>query len=204
MQWVPAASQLLVSRAPEFLRPLWQGIASGLDPARFEAGDGERHVSWIHRQCFDWERVRDSILAVPTHADAPVLIERLAEAECRLRNRVAAVAHWFALGRSAPERLKAALDSASFPDSALLAGWRAARASGLEPEITTAWFPAWMLLREPGLARALDFVGGARAPDRAFDSLKALLTSDSGNTERRADLQSAHPGLLAEFLALRG
>lgn len=203
-QWVPAASHLLVRRAQDFLRPIWQGIASGLDPSRFDVADSERHVSWIHRQCLDWENVRTSILAVPGHADAPVLVERLAEAEWWLRDRTAAVAHWFALCRLAPEGFKAALDAPRFPDATLLAAWRAAKASDIEPEVTIPWFPAWMLLKEPGLARVLDFVGGERPPDRAFDLLKSLLTTEAGDMERRAELATVHRGLLDKFLELRG
>ena len=92
--WVPAASELLARRAQDFLRPLWQGIASGLDPSRFETEDSERHVSWIHRQCLDWKNVKASILAVSNHKTVPEFLERLAEAEWWLRNRTAAVAHW--------------------------------------------------------------------------------------------------------------
>ena len=67
-----------------------------------------------------------------------------------------------------------------------------------------AWFPAWMLLREPGLAHVLSPVGGDEGPARAFDLLKALLTTEGLNIELRAELAAIHRGLLAEFLALRG
>ena len=203
-EWVPAASQLLAGRAPDFLRPLWQGVAEALDPSRFAAEDAERHVSWIHRQCLDWQSVRASVLAVPDHASVPVLLERLAEAEWWLRKRAAAVAHWFALCGLAPERMKAALDSPSFPDLALVAGWRAAKAADVEPEISMAWFPAWMVLREPGLARALSPLGGPEEPARAFDLLRLLLTTGGDNIELRAELAAVHRGLLDKFLDSRG
>ena len=57
-----------------------------------------------------------------------------------------------------------------------------------------------MLLSEPGLGRALDFVGGEQPPDRAFDLLKALLTTEPGNIQRRAELAAVHRGLLDRFL----
>ena len=203
-EWVPAASEFLASRAQDFLRPLWRGIAQSLDPTRFEADDAQRHVSWIYRQCLDWESVRASVLAVPAYADAPVLLERLAEAEWRLRERTGAVSHWFALCALAPDRMKAALDSPRFPDAALVSGWQAAKAADIEPEITMAWFPAWMLLREPGLARALYPFGGADGPARAFDLLRLLLTTEGDSIDRRKELAAVHRGLLDRFLALRG
>ena len=202
--WALAASELLAGRAQDFLRPLWRGIAEALDPVRFEAKDAERHVSGIHRQCLDWEGVRASVLAVPNYEAEPVLVERLAEAEWWLRDRNAAMAHWFALCALAPEKMKAALDSPRFADAALKAGWQAAKAADIEPEITMAWFPAWMLLREPGLARALDPLGGAAEPARAFDLLRLLLTTEGDNIELRKELAAAHRGLLDRFLALRG
>ncbi len=203
-EWVPAASQLLAGRAQDFLRPLWRGIAEALDPSRFAAEDAQRHVSWIHRQCLDWQSVRASVLAVPVHASVPVLLERLAEAEWWLRERTAAVAHWFALCGLAPERMKAALDSPRFPDPALVAGWQAAKAVDIEPEISMAWFPAWMVLQEPGLARALNPLGGVEEPARAFDLLRLLLTTDGDNIELRAELAAVHRGLLDKFLDSRG
>lgn len=203
-EWALAASELLTGRAQDFLRPLWHGIAQALDPVRFEAKDAQRHVSWIHRQCLDWESVRASVHAVPNHQAEPVLVERLAEAQWWLRERTAAVGHWFALCVLASDRMKAVLDSPRFPDAALLAGWQAAKAADIEPEITMAWFPAWMLLREPGLARALDPLGGVDEPTRAFGMLRLLLTTEGGNVELRRELAAVHRGLLDRFLALRG
>lgn len=203
-EWVSAASELLAGRAQDFLRPLWRGIAQALDPSRFEAKDAERHVSWIHRQCLDWKNVRASVLAVPDYQAEPLLVERLAEAEWWLRDRPAAVGRWFALCASAPERMKAALRSPRFPDAALKAGWEAARAADVEPEITLAWFPAWMLLREPGLARVLAPLGGIDEPGRAFDLLLPLLTTEGDNIALREKLAAVHRGLLDRFLAMRG
>ena len=40
-EWVPAASRLFASRAQDFLRPLWRGIAQALDPSCFAAQDPE-------------------------------------------------------------------------------------------------------------------------------------------------------------------
>ena len=203
-EWMPAASDLLAGRAQDFLRPLWQGIADALDPSRFEVEDAQRHVSWIHRQCLDWKNVRASVLAVPDYEAEPVLVERLAEAEWWLRDRAAAVGRWFALCALVPERMKAALRSPRFPDAAVKVGWEAAKAADVEPEITMAWLPAWMLLREPGLARILAPLGGVDGPARAFDLLLRLLTTEGDNIALREELAAVHRGLLDLFLATRG
>ena len=47
------------------------------------------------------------------------------------------------------------IEAADFPDWALRSAWRVALEQDFEPEMTAEWFPAWMLLEEPGLAAAL-------------------------------------------------
>ena len=72
--------------------------------------------------------------------------------------------------------------------------------------MTPAWFPAWMLLEEPGLAGVLNPWHGDDQPSRAFDLVIALL-SHSNVDERgiglRRSLRDIHPGLLERFLAKR-
>ena len=72
--------------------------------------------------------------------------------------------------------------------------------------MTPAWFPAWMLIEEPGLAGVLDPLGSDDDSSRAFDAVLALLAhpepDERGIGLRRA-LQAVHPGLLKRYLAKR-
>ena len=72
--------------------------------------------------------------------------------------------------------------------------------------MTPAWFPAWMLLEEPGLAGVSAPCRTGDGPSRAFDVGMALLvhpgTDEHGIGLRRV-LQAIHPGLLERFLAKR-
>ena len=205
-EWLPAASVLFGARGRDFLAPLWRGIGRALDPACFDAGRPNRHASWAYLQGLDWENLRRSVLAVQGYETEPVLLVRLAEAEWRLRNRTKAIEHWFALCRCAPGDFERQVEAPGFPDWALARGWRIAREQDLEPEMSPRWFPAWMLLEDPGLARVLAPCGGESDPERAFDVMMALL-ADTGLDERgiafRRELQAIHPGLLASFLAKR-
>ena len=155
-EWLPAASALLGARRRDFLAPLWRDIGRALDPAPFDPHRPERHASRAYREGLDWERLRRSVLAVPGYGREPVLLTRLAEAEWRLRNRARAVESWFALCRLAPEAFERLIEAPDFPDWALRTGWREALEQDAEPEMTPAWFPAWMLLEEPGLAGVLE------------------------------------------------
>ena len=149
-EWVPAASVLLGARRRDFLAPLWRDIGRALDAAPFCPGNPERHASRAYREGLDWERMRRSVLAVPSYENEPVLLTRLAEAHLRLRDRARAIESWFALCRRAPEAFEPLIEASDFPDWSLQHAWRVAQEQALEHEMTPAWFPVWMLLEEPG------------------------------------------------------
>ena len=72
--------------------------------------------------------------------------------------------------------------------------------------MTREWFPAWVLLEEPGLAAALAPRRTDDDPSRAFDATMSLLAHpslDGHAIELRRSLQASHPGLLERFLAER-
>ena len=205
-EWVPAASTLLGVRRRDFLAPLWRDVGRALDPAPFDSGHPERHASRAYREGLDWERMRRSVLAVPSYGNEPVLLARLAEAHWRLRDRATAIELWFALCRLAPEAFEQLIEASDFPDWSLQNAWRVAQERALEHEMTPAWIPAWMLLEEPGLADVLALRHTDDEPSRAFDLVIALLIHpdlDERGFELRRSLQAINPGLLERFLATR-
>ena len=205
-EWVPAASILLGARRRDFLAPLWRDIARALGPAPFDPSRPERHATRAYCEGLDWEHLRQSVLAVPGYATEPVLLARLAEAHWRLHDRANAIESWFALCRLAPEVFERVIEAADFPDWALRNAWRVALEQDFEPEMTPVWFPAWMLLEEPGLAGVLAPRHTDDAPSRAFDMVIALLVHpdlDERGIELRRSLQAIYPGLLGRFLAKR-
>ena len=205
-EWVPAGSALLGARRRDFLAPLWRDIGRALNSAPFDPGNPERHASRAYREGLDWERMRRSVLAVPGYKNEPVLLARLAEVHWRLRDRAKAIESWFALCRLAPEAFEKSIEASDFPDWSLQNAWRVAQELAFEHEMTPAWFPAWMLLEEPGLAGVLAPRHTDDAPSRAFDLVIALLNHpdlDEREIELRRSLQAIHPGLLRRFLAKR-
>ena len=205
-EWVSAASILLGARRCDFLAPLWRGIARALGPTPFDPSRPERHATRAYREGLDWEHLRQSVLAVPGYATEPVLLARLAEAHWRLHDRANAIESWFALCHLAPEVFERVIEAAAFPDWALQAAWRVALEQDFEPEMTPEWFPAWVLLEEPGLAAALAPRRTDDDPSRAFDVTMSLLAHpslDERGIELRRSLQNIHPGLLERFLATR-
>ena len=203
-EWRPAASALLGVRRRDFLAPLWRDVGRALDPVGFDPHHPERHASRAYREGLDWESLRRAVLAVPGHEKEPVLLARLAEAEWRLRRRAQAIEAWFALCRLAPEEFERLIDAPDFPDWALRTAWRLALDSDLDPEISPVWFPAWMLLEEPGLAGVLEPRRADDDPSRVFDAVLALLAHpgvDERSIELRRALEAIHPDLLARYPA---
>ena len=144
-----------------------------------------------------------SVLTVQGYETIPVLLARQAEAEWCLGKRTQAVDHWFTLCWRSTAAFEQLVGEPDFPDEGVAAAWRRAQDADLEPELSSAWFPAWMLLEEPMLARQCAAREGQDTPSRAFQVVRTLLTTgheDPSILSLRRDLRALHPGLLASFL----
>ena len=72
----------------------------------------------------------------------------------------------------------------------------------VEPPITAPWFPAWVVLNEPGVALGIAASGGGTDPCRAFDALIALAAggNDRQEMKSRRTLQALHADLFNLYL----
>ena len=195
---------LLGADGQDFLAPLWRGVGLALEGGDFDPGDPDGHASWVFLQCLDWEAVRRTVCGVPDYADWPVLVGRLAEAEYALHDRVGAVRLWFALCSTAPRHFAALVRRPDFPDMGMAEAWRQAMDTDeLAEDLSPEWFPAWMLIREPGLARALPAAAGTDRPARAFNLMRELRRggeTDERCVPLRAALKDVHSGLFASYM----
>lgn len=202
--WRPAAEAVLgPDRSGDFLAPVWRRIARAIESAPFDPASPERHASWACRQARDWDGLRRSVLSVEAYETAPVLLERLAEAEWRLGERAGAMDHWFTLCWQAPAHFERIVEAPAFPAEALARAWRRALDEDMEEDWSPEWFPAWLLIAEPALARQSASSGGADAAQRAFVVVRSLLDTPATGARQltlRAELKALHPGLLAAFL----
>ncbi len=204
----PVAERLLGARSRDFMTPFWRQLAARLEGLPFDPASPERHASWVYAQCLDWRGVRRSVLAGGDPPRQPVLLTRLVQAERRLGERVAAIERLALLCWCFSQQAESLLDAAGFPDSGVCAAWQSYQDLDLEPPADSAWFPAWLLLSEPGLAKAWqtpppDEAGPA---GRGFNALKRLVATqrvDRQEIALRRELQQSHPGFLALFLQWR-
>jgi len=210
----PAAERVLGARSRDFLAPFWRRLAERLRALPFDPRAPELHASHAYARCLDWRAARDSVLATAGFTTHPELLERLATAELRLGQRVAAI-RWLAeLCWRHPERADTLLCEQGFTDHGVEQAWEAFTDLDLEAPLGAAWFPAWLLIAEPGLARAwpearADEPSGAtsqgtsnapgEAARRAFTTLARLIVAEREGAP--ADQVRAQRATLAELSA---
>ena len=204
----PMAGELLGKRAArDFLAPFWRRLGRSLACFPFDPRQERAHASWAYAQCLDWKAVQESIMSTRGALEQPVLLGRLAEACWRLNQRAQAVNHWCRLCWQSPDHAAAVFARPGFPDSVVDGAWEEFQDLELEPE--PDWFPAWLLLTEPGLARALapDLASDTAGAQRGFRVIQKLLSDDGITEEQQIDLrrqlQSEHAGFLTLFLKRR-
>ena len=173
--------------ARDFLAPFWRGLARRVEGTPFDRTRPDLHASFAVAQCLDWRGVTRSVVATAGYADEPVLLARLAEAELRCGERVRAIEHLMRLCWLAADAAAEHLDAGSLGDGVLLAAWQSFQ--DLDPEIAidAAWFPATLLLDEPGLARVCAPVAPEppAAPVRAYATLAALFSTVARRRTKR-------------------
>ena len=202
-RWLPAASSLLRAGARDFLSPLWRDVGRALEGIPFASSDAKGHASWAYLNGLDWSNVKRTILEVPDWESEPLLQSWLALARWRLAEYRDAMRSWFALCWRFPAHFAECVESSTFPNSTLQLAWKEAQDLDIDPAITPAWFPAWLLIGHSGIAKTMRPCGGASGPERAFDHLVALRRghSDREDLDHRRALKELHPGLLGVYLA---
>lgn len=204
-RWRPAACAVLHADARDFLAPLWRTVGDAMGPIPFQPAQPRRHSSWAYLNGLDWAKAAESAAAALAELWHPDLAGRLAEAHWRLRRPKVAREQWFSLCWRMPDYFAEVIEQPKFPDVVMQEAWQAAKQADLEPPITVAWLPAWMLLEGAAGTRGFAATSGDSDAEQAFDLVLALIAggSDRQVIDNRRALQQLHPGLLARYLAAR-
>ena len=202
--WSKAADGSFGAGGHDLLVPVWREVGRVLADTKFDPERPDLHASHAWIKSGDWASAERCIYCVPDYRTQPALLSRMAEAIWRQKKRwVEAADHWFALCWLAPDEFQCLMGRGGIPDRTLREGWYSGLDRDLEPEMTAAWFPAWMLLYKSGLAQWIAPPTGTSAPEATFDALLTLTAGDGEDTDARRRLQQLHPGLLACFLSRR-
>ena len=202
-EWTAAAKALFYPEDKSLLAPLWRATGQALESMVFDPGYPDRHASRAYLECDDWNSVLRVTQAEPGFENQPVLLERTAQALWQTGQTTQAIECWFTLCWSAPEYLERLIENEQISASLLLEHWNEAMNTEMEPELTMEWYPAWVMLYEPGLARFIKSRGADTGPERAFDLVRELVMSNDEQLALRRELRDIHSGLFHYFLQSR-
>jgi hypothetical protein len=206
----PTARHLLGPGSRDYLSPLWRHLADALAGRPFSPEEPNLHRSFALSQAHDWNGVSESIVGDAAWWLHPALCLRLADSAFRRRRRVEALTAWCYLCWVAPDQVAAAVERLRQPDLSAL--WQAfldceedAAPSGAPgPTLIASDFPAWLLLREPGLARQLsvDLARGSSPAEERYRCVHRWIHAHRAHRQEeemalRRSLQQSHPVLFA-------
>jgi hypothetical protein len=208
LEVTPNARRLLGAQSRDLLSPLWVQLGDAVRSAPFDANEPTLHRSFALGQAQDWAGVSDSVMSEPGWQQHAPLCLRLAESAFNRRQRVAALAAWCQVCWRTPAEASQAVSKLRQPE--LTALWQSFLDDESDPEgatgagattLTESDFPAWLLLKEPGLALPLaeDLATGTPAEEsygcvhRWIHARRAKKQTDE--LALRKSLQSLHPAL---------
>ena len=207
----PAAKRLLGWEARDLLGPLWLQLADAMGARPFSAEEPELHRSFALIQAQDWPGAGGAVRREPEWWRHGPLCLRLALSGFHQQRRGDALQAWFHFCWRSPCDAAEALESRRQPDRGIAALWRRFVDSDEEPSPDAAAsqtclaaedFPAWLLLREPGLTLTLpaDLPNGDSRGENAYRCVHRWI--DARRARREADelglrktLQILHPVL---------
>ncbi len=201
--WIPASENLFGSKRNTLLNPVWVEIGQALEPLPYDSNQPERHASFAYLLGEDWHRAKKSILSVPNHLNEPILMERLADAFCKLGDNIKSMNIWFEMCQKFPEEFEWQINQDSFPDQKLKRIWDQAIGLSLEPNMSPEWFPAWTMIADPGSAKWLEPPSQNNKLSKAIRLTKELLVhpyADEKGLRLRRSLHNLNPELLKHYI----
>ncbi|MDE0157629.1 MAG: hypothetical protein OXI88_19825 [Gammaproteobacteria bacterium] len=199
-EWIPAAKTLFGVEGREILAPVWRATGLALESIHFDPEHPDHHASRAYLACGDWNAALRVTEAEQDYENQPVLLERMAQAFWQLHRTAQAFEQWFLLCWLAPAYFEELIENGHITASLLLEHRTTFINTDMEPELTTEWYPAWVLLHEPGLARSVTGRDAIAGPERAFNLVKELLSSNDEQLAARKELRDIHPGLFHYYL----
>ncbi len=199
LEVTPTARRLLGGQWRDLLAPLWRQLAASLEGAAFNPDEPELHPSFALNQAQDWAAVGDTVMREPNWQWYAPLCLRLTESALNRRRRVEALAAWCHVCWRAPAAATEAANKLRQPELTTL--WQ--RFLDEEEPLSEADFPAWLLVREPGLVLQLaeNLTPSDTAPEEHYRVMHRLIQARRARRHDeelrlRKTLQAINPALL--------
>ena len=196
------AFDVLGQFANDFLTPLWRMLSVEVTDKHFNAELPDDHLSFTAFKGFQWLQVLSSVTREADWIKQPVLIFRYGEACFKLNKELEGLESWFRLFVTFPAVAERLVGSTC--NRLLLEDWR--QFNDLDPELEPSFFPAWIVLKKPALAKnAFTF----DCVSRGNESLQLLCNLVEGKVhgfnettiQLRARLQQQNPMLFIHYMA---
>ena len=197
----PLAFDVLGQFAHDFLTPLWHMLSAEVADRYFDAELPENHLSFTAFKGFQWQQVLSSITREAGWIKQPVLIFRYGEACFKLNKELEGLESWFRLFIAFPVVAETLVGNTCY--RLLLSDWRLF--NELDPELEPSFFPAWIVLKKPALAKnafTLDCESVANASLQLMCSLVGCKKNDVNETiiKLRGRLQQQNPLLFVHYM----
>jgi len=197
----PLAFDVLGQFAHDFLTPLWHQLSAEVTDRHFEAESPEDHLSFTAFKGFQWQQVLSSVTREADWIKQPVLLFRYGEACFKLNKELEGLEGWFRLFMTFPEAAKTRVGNTC--NRLLLEDWR--QFNELEPELEPPFFPAWIVLKKPALAKNAFTFDGESVGNASLQLMCRLVDGkEKGLNETliklRARLQQQNPLLFIHYM----
>lgn len=194
----PEARDLLGPGARDLLAPLWVDLAEALAGRPFDPGRPLLHGGYAWARAGRYPQARAALEADPGWPDWPAPLLAHAQACRRMGDLAAARRDWALLCWRHPAEARRALAAKDPVDPQLQRLWRQQGDADLDLE--TEDFPAWLLIADPGTARAVPpDLAPADPTGDAYRLLHRMVGGEDAIPLRKA-LAALRPGLLRAYL----
>lgn len=208
---VPAALALFgETDGRSWLAARWRELAQRSTALPFRADRSDDHAAPLWLRAGDWSAAADATARVESWRRIPAPLGWMAEARCRLDGVDLAWPLLVELAWLSPARFDAVMRRVGDPLLEKLRKQFDASFEGDGGVDDLAWFPAWLLTENPGLASRLAEAQPSRdtPAERAMRLLVQLLVLERQGrhhdlVERRKALRDLHPFLYGEYLKTR-
>jgi hypothetical protein len=197
----PLAFDVLGQFAHDFLTPLWHMLSAEVADRYFDAELPEDHLSFTAFKGFQWQQVLASITQEAGWIKQPVLLFRYGEACFKLNKELEGLESWFRLFIAFPVVAETLVGNTCY--RLLLSDWRLF--NELDPELEPSFFPAWIVLKKPALAKnafTFNCESVANASLQLMCSLVGCKKNDVNETiiKLRGRLQQQNPLLFVHYM----
>jgi hypothetical protein len=207
----PAALHLLGDEAgSEWMLPLWRSVAQRAAALSYRAQDRELHAAALWLRAREWRAACDAVADIESWRRIPVPLGWMAQARLHLDGLDAVWPLIAELAWLAPARLGALWPVLDDPLLHRLRRRFDAEFEGRGDDTDIAWFPAWLLTANSGMARIL---GAAQPSDHGEPEQAMRLLVECIGLERqgrqhdlvasRRRLRALHSGLYDAYMRVR-